>query len=322
MQTFKEAADMTEKFKCFKIASFTAITTAIIILLSLAVNPAKTNAGISKMDKVVNEINQEQENTIDVVVLGDSEAYSSISPLEIYQDYGITAYVAASPAQTSYQAYEMLQTVLERQKPKVCVMEVNLLFRNYSAAAAVIPKLERMLPIFKYHNMWKEIVDPNYSFDSVISTKQKGYRYNSSVQASKDTDYMKQTDEKAKISTNNVLYVGRIIDLCRQENIELLFIRTPSTKNWSYSKHNGAAEYAEENGIEFIDLNIDNNIEIDWEHDTSDRGDHMNCYGAHKVTAYLGKYLNKNYVLTDHRSDKRYSSWDDALESYKKSINK
>lgn len=313
---------MTERFKCLKIASFTAIIMAIIILLSVAINPAKTNAGIGKFDKVVNEVNQEQENTIDVVVLGDSEAYRSITPLEIYQEYGITAYVGASPAQTSYQAYEMLQTILEKQKPEVCVVEINLLYRNYSAAAAVVPKLERMLPIFKYHNMWKEVLDPNYSFDSVISTKNKGYRYNSSVSASNDTDYMKQTDDKLKISKNNIMYVGKIIDLCRQKNIELLFIRTPSTKNWNYSKHNGAAEYAKENGIKFIDLNVNNEIGIDWKRDTSDRGDHMNYYGARKVTAYLGKYLNDNYELADHRNDKSYESWNDALESYKKSIKK
>lgn len=311
---------MTKKSKYLRIVSFIAIIAVMIILLSLVVNPEKTNAGIAKFDKVVNEVNQEQENTIDVLIIGDSEAYSSITPLEIYQKYGITAFVAASPAQTTYQAYEMMQKVLEKQKPKVCILEVNLLFRNYSAAAAVVPKVERLFPIFKYHNMWKEVVDKNYSFDSVITTKQKGYRYNSSVNASKKTDYMKQTDAKASISTNNIVYTNKIIELCLEENIELMFVRTPSSKNWNYEKHNAAESFAKENDIPFVDLNLNEELKINWKHDTYDQGDHMNYFGAHKVTAYIGEHLNNNYDLPDHRNDKSFDSWNEALESYNKMI--
>ena len=35
------------------------------------------------------------------------------------------------------------------------------------------------------------------------------------------------------------------------------------------------------------------------------RGDHLNTYGAEKVSRYLGDYLKANYGLTDHRKGEK-----------------
>ena len=311
---------MTEKFKYLKIASFISIILVIIIVLSVLINPAKTNAGVEKIDKVVDEIKKEDENSIDVIVLGDSEAFRSITPLEMYNDYGFTTYVGASPSQTSYQAYEMLNTVLETQNPKLCILETNLFYRNFSINAVVVPKLEKKLTVFKYHNMWKGVIDPDYSYDNIASANYKGYRYDKSVKPSKKINYMDFTESEASISSNNRLYLDKILELCEQEDIKLLLVSAPSTKNWNYARHNGAEAFAEENDIPFIDFNLEESIKINWETDTFDRGDHLNYSGAHKVTQFLGKYLNDNYDLPDHRGDKTYESWETILNSYLKKI--
>ena len=311
---------MTEKFKYLKIASFISIILVIIIVLSVLINPAKTNAGVEKIDKVVDEIKKEDDNSIDVIVLGDSEAFRSITPLEMYNDYGFTTYVGASPSQTSYQAYEMLNTVLETQNPKLCILETNLFYRNFSINAVVVPKLEKKLTVFKYHNMWKGVIDPDYSYDNIASANYKGYRYDKSVKPSKKINYMDFTESEASISSNNRLYLDKILELCEQEDIKLLLVSAPSTKNWNYARHNGAEAFAEENDIPFIDFNLEESIKINWETDTFDRGDHLNYSGAHKVTQFLGKYLNDNYDLPDHRGDKTYESWETALNSYLKKI--
>ena len=44
----------------------------------------------------------------------------------------------------------------------------------------------------------------------------------------------------------------------------------------------------------------------------------MNFKGARKVTAYLGKYLDKHYSLPDHREDPAYDSWNQDLIEYEK----
>ena len=37
----------------------------------------------------------EEENTIDTIIIGNSEAYSSIIPMELWKDYGYTSYNCA-----------------------------------------------------------------------------------------------------------------------------------------------------------------------------------------------------------------------------------
>lgn len=311
---------MTRIYKIFKIVLFIFVIFGIISLLSLTIDPSKTKAGIDKFDKAAIAVTSEKEQSIDVIVLGDSEAYRSVIPLEMYKDYGFTTYVAGSPSQKTYQAYEMLKTVLEKQKPKICILEPNLLFRDYSLISSVAPKVEKTFPIFKYHNAWKGLVDSDYEYDDVVIDSYKGYRYTDTVKPTSNVNYMAQTDRSEIISSTNLSDFNKIYDLCQKNDIKLILLRTPSVKNWNYAKYNSVRQLAEKKDITFIDLNIDNAVGIDWTKDTFDRGDHLNQSGAYKVTTFLGDYLNENFDLPDHRNDSSYSSWDQALDKYLKKV--
>jgi len=61
-------------------------------------------------------------------------------------------------------------------------------------------------------------------------------------------------------------------------------------------------------------------VPIDWTHDTFDGGDHVNYYGAQKVTAYLGKYLSEMNLFTDKRGDERYVTWDEAQQAFYETV--
>lgn len=311
---------MTEKFKILKIVVFICAVFTIIGVLSVMVNPDNTGAGVDKFDKVVIDADSENENSIDVVVIGDSEAYRSIIPPEMYRKYGFTSYVAASPAQKTYQSYDMLEAVLERQKPRVCILEPNVLFRDYSIVSSVWPRFERTFPIFKYHNAWKGVFDSDYKYDDLSFDSFKGYRYIDSVKATKNVNYMVQTDSTEPISTSNINDFRRICELCEKNDIKLLLLRTPSIKNWNYAKYDAVRQLAEKYKVKFIDLNMDNSIGIDWTQDTYDKGDHLNYSGAEKVTNFLGAYLDKRYDLPDHRGDKEYASWEKSVEKYLQKI--
>lgn len=311
---------MTRIYKIFKIVLFIFVIFGIISLLSLTIDPSKSRAGIDKFDKAAIAVTIEKERSIDVVVIGDSEAYRSVIPLEMYNDYGFTSYVAASPAQKTYQAYEMLKTVLEKQKPQICILEPNLLFRDYSIVSSAVPMVEKKFPIFKYHNAWKGLVDSDYEYDDITIDSFKGYRYTDAVKPTNNVNYMVQTDKSETISLSNLTDFNNIYDLCKKNNIKLILLRTPSVKNWNYAKYNSVRQLAEKKNITFIDLNLDNTVDIDWTKDTYDRGDHLNQSGAYKVTTFLGKYLNKNFDLPDHRNDKSYSSWQESLDKYLKKV--
>ncbi|MDE6154850.1 MAG: hypothetical protein K2F67_00260, partial [Eubacterium sp.] len=64
---------MTEKFKYVKIVSFIAIVMALIVLLSAVITPNGTNVGLEKWEKAKIWAENEPENTIDAIFVGDSE---------------------------------------------------------------------------------------------------------------------------------------------------------------------------------------------------------------------------------------------------------
>lgn len=311
---------MTRIYKIFKILVFISVIFAIISLFSLTIDPSRTKAGIDKFDKATIAVNSEQEDTIDVVVVGDSEAYRSVIPLRMYNKYGFTTYVAGSPSQKTYQSYEMLKVVLERQKPKICILEPNVLFRDYSIISSVAPKLEKTFPIFKYHNAWKGMVDSDYEYEDIVIDSLKGYRYTDEIKPAGNVNYMVQTDRTEIISKTNLSDFDKICKLCEENNIKLILLRTPSSKNWNYAKYNAVRQLAEKNDVTFVDLNLDNAVDIDWSKDTFDRGDHLNYTGAVKVTEFLGEYLSDNYDLPNHRNDKKYEQWENALKKNEKKV--
>ena len=79
-------------------------------------------------------------------------------------------------------------------------------------------------------------------------------------------------------------------------DIQLVIVSAPTTNEWNYGRHLGLEEWARRNKRPYIDFNVQNEkVKINWTRDTRDGGDHLNDYGAEKVTSYIGKYIKDNY---------------------------
>ena len=140
--------------------------------------------------------------------------------------------------------------------------------------------------------------------------------------AKANTDgYMKPSDKSEEIIDLNKSYVKLMADFCRQNSAEFILVSTPSTKNWNCKKHNGIQKLADELNVKYIDLNTgDTKLDIDWNKDTRDAGDHLNYYGAVKVTDFIGQYVKENYDMPDNRSNPEYVKWNESLERYLKKV--
>lgn len=79
------------------------------------------------------ELENEPADTIDVLVIGDSESYTTVSPMEIWDKEGIPSYVGGQTGQKIQESYYMLKKALKTQKPKVVAIETNMIFRSQSA---------------------------------------------------------------------------------------------------------------------------------------------------------------------------------------------
>lgn len=272
----------------------------------------------------------EKTDTIDFVVIGDSETYSSISPMQLWKDYGYTGYVCGTPGQHMEDTYYSLEKFRETQNPKLVILEANAMFRSSGFQEDVqrvfFREVEQTLPLIEYHDRWKTLslqdftgkiqynwINPLKGFvPTYVSKPWKGGH-----------DYMKKTDKSQEIEEVNRYYFDKIATLCREKEIQLLVINAPAPVNWNYQKHNAIQRLTKGYSLPYLDMNFSaQEMGIDWNQDSRDGGDHMNVYGAQKVTSFLGKYLSKEYRLPDHREDPSYASWAQNYKEYEKTIHK
>lgn len=297
---------------------------AIFIALVLVLSPlfqydgkAMRKHGASQ-NRVMQELLSEDKDTVDMVVLGDSESYTSMSPMEIWKECGITSYTCGQPVQMASETYNTLEKVFENQKPKVVMLETGLLYRNKKsmkiAGRKIKDRVTYYLPLFDNHDSWKSLVDKG----SGKKLYYKGFRVTGKVAPYTGGKYMHKTGKAKHMNDFAKSYLDKIQKLCRDNGAKLVLYSAPSPKVYNYSKHNGIKKYAEKKGIPYVDLNLKlKTLGINWKTDTYDRGNHMNISGAGKVSAYMGRYIQKKYDIADKRGDDKYREWDEILQEYK-----
>ena len=312
------------KLKIVKCISFILILLIILLILSYIAIPKNNLAEFGMEEVRANGILGERENSIDVLMVGNSESFTSVIPMKLWKDYGITSYVSGTVGQSLPDSCLIVYKVMKKQKPKIVILDADNIYDRVSLATPVTKIAEEILPIIKYHNRWKNLNSKDF-FSKINYTwteDTKGY-YDSTLIAEADsTNYMTYSENSSKIPKSNKLYVKLLNEYCKYNNAQLIILSTPSTMNWNYENYNGIKKFAEEENIEFLDLNIvKDEIKIDWKKDTRDGGDHLNRYGAIKATEYLGNYLNKKNILEDHREDDKFNDWNEALKRCKEKIN-
>lgn len=289
---------------------FWGIFLVLLWCVSLLLLPKENTAaaGMEERDIPAAGVEAEPAGSLDVVIIGDSESQSGISPMELWQNQGISSYVCAQPGQRAVEAYYMLKRVLRRQSPKLVILETDLFYHfhgidtesRYSAEKAA----QYYFPVFKYHRRWKSLTKEDWKMkrNFVERNPLKGYLPNYEQKPYMNGAYMKETDEREYISPAVTFWVDRIVARCREKGIKVLLVGIPAPKNWDRRRHNGVNAYAARTGIPYLDLNLpDSNLQMDWSRDSRDEGDHLNTYGAMKVSRYLGEYLKANYTLPDCR---------------------
>lgn len=263
----------------------------------------------------------EPEDTLDLLVAGDSESYNSVSTMRLWDDKGITTYDCGQGAQRIPETYYMLKHAFKKQSPKIVILETNTLFRDIGAVKSTQEILTQTgqyyLPVFRYHNLWKTVVD-----EPEMHTNYKGFVIREEVDPYEGKpDYMKKKKKCETMPEYVKVYLEKIEELCEKNNAQLLLVSMPSPKNWNHKRHAEIQKYADGKGITYLDLNKKvEELGLNWTEDTQDKGDHLNVYGAEKVTSYLGNYLEENYELEDHRNDPMYEAWNQLAEQYKQNL--
>lgn len=291
----------------------------------------------------------EPENSIDVMFFGSSYCFFAVSPLKMWQDYGFTSYVRGSANQSMFLTYYTLKESLSYQTPKAVVIEIGQVVNEFDPVKdewiarrgldylrlsdvkteAILDLdiegsqqsyMDYFFPLLRYHSRWKEL---NFSdFDYYNWEHHNAYKGQytgvSVYQYQWPEGFMAPTEEVFELPETSKTYLDKIADLCEQENVELILIKSPMD-GWTYAKHSSIQQLAEKYDVPFIDYNMPERIaeiKLNPASDFHYNQWHLRVTGADKLSVHLGKYLIENYDLPDHREDPNYAIWHEDLAKY------
>lgn len=280
----------------------------------------------------------------EVVFIGDCEVYANFSPMVMYEEEGIKAYVRGSSQQLIWQSYYILEETLKYEIPKVVVFNVNSMrysepvSEEYNRLTIDYMKWSKqkvdiinasmteeesiwyyIFPILRYHSRYDKLTEEDFEY----LFKRKDNTFNGFL-VNKNVKSVENLPVQRKLATYQFEdicydYLNKITKLCKDNGIELVLIKAPSLYPYWYDEYDEQIRnYAEENDIAFY--NLKNNVEeigIDYSADTYDGGLHLNLNGATKLSKFFAKLLKENYNLTDCRGDSLYEQ---KLEEYKEFI--
>lgn len=286
----------------------------------------------------------DEEKDHDVIFIGDCEVYENFSPKVLWEDFGINSYIRGSAQQLIWQSYYLLEDTLRYEKPKIVIF--NVLAMQYdqpqkeaynrmtldgmrwsvskvkSIQVSMTDKenfLDYVFPILRYHSRWSElsVEDFQYLFRSE-TISHNGYYMRVDIKPAENVPSGRVLADY-QFGSQAYRYLDKMIQLCRENDVELILIKAPSLYPYWYEEWENQIEaYADKNGVRYINfLELADEIGIDFSQDTYDGGLHMNLSGAEKITKYLGSFLSEEAGLTDRRGEELLSAeWNKKIAAY------
>lgn len=332
-----------------KIISFTCFWLIVLILFGMVseilLPTWSDKAGIPLVR--TKDFYAQEENTMDAMIFGSSYSYYDVSPLPIWNNYGITTYCFGNPSQRVWTTYYYMEEAFKYQSPKVVfyemgtsyitearedgqnrqsldplplsVTKIKAILEITSRTNETIPSY--ILPGLRYHSRWKELTEEDFSKDEEVSYYGRGalMRFGAKPARTKDIKkWMTDTGEDMVFPEENEKYIDMMLELCEKNNAELIFVRFPEVY-WTKNHHDMIADMAEKKGVKYLDFNtFSKEYGLNWKQDTTDRGSHLNVKGSEKVSNYLGQWLKDNYGFEDKRNNPQFADWEENAKRFQK----
>lgn len=270
----------------------------------------------------------------DVLILGDCEAYENISPVALWQEYGITSFIRGNAQQLIPQAYYLLEDALSYETPKAVLLSVSAMQEGeqineaynrmtmdgmrWSASKVKAIETTKMedesmidyvFPLLRFHSRWQEVnSDDLQYFWHRPAVSHNGYYMRADVQPM--TDFPSER-RRANYQFPDISYeyLDKIRNLCEEKGIALILYKAPSLyPAWHEQWEEQILAYASQYGLPYYNcIEAIDQIGLDYNTDTYNGGQHLNVYGAEKLSSYLGKQLKEILPLEDHSTDQETS---------------
>ncbi|MBR3304676.1 MAG: SGNH/GDSL hydrolase family protein [Christensenellaceae bacterium] len=327
--------------KCASVIIVIAVSLLVLYLAQCLVVP-KYMSGV--LEGGMTREYYEEELPHDVIFIGDCEVYENISPITLWEEYGMASYIRGSAQQLIWQSYYLLKETFRYESPKAVVFNVLSMkydepqseaynrmtfdgmkpsYLKYEAVKASAMEDEDILsyffPILRYHSRMAELTDEDirYMFRRDRITH-AGYLMRIDV---KPMTKLPMAPSLPDYSFGEVCfdYLEKMRELCQENGAELILIKSPSLyPHWYPEWDEQVREYAEEKGLIYI--NYADKLDeagIDMSTDTYDGGLHLNLSGAEKFAKQIGAMLIDNCDIPDRRGEPAYDRcWKEKSDFY------
>ncbi len=283
-----------------------------------------------------------------VVFIGDCELYENISPVYLWENYGINSYVRGSAQQLIWQSYYLAEETINLEHPDIIVFNVLSMKYNEpqneaynrmtldgmkwspSKVKSIMASMtedehfiEYLIPVLRYHSRWSDLNSDDFEYllerDKVSFN---GYYMRVDVKAAEDVPEGKPLADY-EFGDNAYYYLNKLTELCKDNDVQLILVKAPTLYPYWYDEWDEQIEeYADANDLPYINfLDYQDEIGIDWSEDTYDGGLHLNLSGAEKLSDYFGNILSTEYNVPDRRSESDLQTyWNDVIDRYNAEI--
>lgn len=293
-----------------------------IIRLGYLVRPTGTDGAYSQIET----FHSLPYNSIEVMVYGSSHAYKGLSTMELYEKYGIGAYNYGWNWQKINTTKLFIKDSLLTQTPKVILIECynvgtvlydtditpEIYYSRYLSKGIGRDEylkqcfqnnkeryLSYYMPLSAFHDNWNTLTKKSFAEISVDTVFRRFMGFHPAIAVTEVTIPDYTTFQQSSLSEKAIAELDEIVDLCRENDIEIIFYTVPYQGQYNYS--DAMEEYAKKNGYVYFDLfKYADEVGIDGKTDFQDT-DHLNSSGAVKVADYLGQYIVEHYAITDMR---------------------
>ncbi|HCM91434.1 MAG TPA: hypothetical protein DIS78_02540 [Lachnospiraceae bacterium] len=286
----------------------------------------------------------ESETDYDCYLLGTSITLNSLLPMEMWENYGISAYNFGSSNCTPAEDFYIAREAMKYKKPRLVVIDmlgvvefneigngkymytqVEAQHTQFDCFPYSRTKAEAVNDLFDiyddrndflwnfimYHNRWSELEEQDFRWREMLNVEKGALTNTGTLGKAVFKPYLK--DETISLEGVNYDYFIRLVEYCRDQGIDVLALYLPhpvEELNMRVANSIGAVADRYDN-LEYINM-LDMDILDPYTDFTSDNL-HPNLSGALKISDYIGKYIRDNYDVSDFRDD---PEWIDASAKY------
>ena len=286
----------------------------------------------------------EPKNSIDMMFFSSSTQHYAISPMYLWDKYGIVSYKKSIPHQSAPELTAYIEEALHYQSPKVIYVDVQSImsYSNYPNQYFIMTLgqiksyyirykylykfcgINCMLndgnTLSKFHTRWKLVINEDFKAEDYLKGFQDFWHsYKVTPQEKIKFDF----NDKIEITDTMEAGLKYLFNLAEKNNANLVFVAAPVFSKSMVMKRVAAFEdLAEKYNLNYINLN--NHLEemdFDVKKDMTDSG-HPNFHGGKKIMDFVIPKIIEQYKLQDHRNDTKYLKWHSDYLKYKRVINR